>query len=79
MGYGGTPSIHINFYEATMDEVYAPYLEIIGDIGNTFWQLSELDLSEVHWSFEEIYTIKKAYDQKISENLIQEDMGDDIL
>lgn len=29
MGIGGTPCIHINFYEAQIDEVYAPYLEVV--------------------------------------------------
>ncbi|MFZ2255653.1 MAG: hypothetical protein WAW59_03160 [Patescibacteria group bacterium] len=29
MGIDGTPSIYINFYEATIDDVYAPYLEVV--------------------------------------------------
>lgn len=29
MGIDGTPSIYINFYETTIDDVYAPYLEVV--------------------------------------------------
>lgn len=60
MGVDGTPSIHINFTEATIDEVYAPFLEVIGDIGNTFWQLSELEIEKV-WDYEEVYHIRDRY------------------
>lgn len=33
--------VHVNFYEATIDDVYAPDLEVIGDIGNLFWRLCD--------------------------------------
>ena len=60
MGVDGTPSIHINFTEATIDEVYAPFLEVIGDIGNTFWQLSELEIEKT-WDYREVYHIRDRY------------------
>lgn len=44
VGQGGTKNIHINFYPSEIDAVYNPFLEIVGDIGNIFWQLSEMDL-----------------------------------
>ena len=34
---GQTRTVHINYYEAKIDDVYAPHLELVGDIGNTFW------------------------------------------
>jgi acetolactate synthase I/II/III large subunit len=40
-GEGKTQLIHINYYSAKMDEVYQPDLEIIGDVGNLFWRLTE--------------------------------------
>ena len=79
MWYGGTPNIHINFYEAQVDEVYAPFLEIIWDIWNTFWQLCEANFTWKKWDFEEIYEIKKIYGEKLKKNLLEEDMGNDIL
>lgn len=36
-----TDVVHVNFSPAAYDELYKPSLEIIGDIGSTFWQLSE--------------------------------------
>ena len=71
MGIDGTPSIHINFYEAHIDEVYSPYLEVIGDIGNTFWQLTELEINH-HWEFDEINNIKKTYKKYLEEHLGEE-------
>lgn len=71
MGIDGTPSIYINFYEATIDDVYAPYLEVVWDIGNVFWRLSERDLHH-NWDFSEIYQIKDVYAQYVAEHLTSE-------
>lgn len=75
MGVDGTPSIYINFYEAHIDDVYAPYLEVIGDIGNVFWRLSETKI-EQSWDFKEIYSIKEAY-KKFLEDHLQGEIEDD--
>ena len=64
----GTKNIHINFYEANIDEVYNPYLEIVWDIGSTFWQLSKSNIDTKNWNFKEIYEIKENYEKKILEN-----------
>ena len=40
-----TKVIHINFTPANLDRVYNPDLQVIGDIGNTLWQLCETDIS----------------------------------
>ncbi|MGE4443780.1 MAG: acetolactate synthase large subunit [Candidatus Altimarinota bacterium] len=72
IGEGGTKNIHINFYEANIDEVYNPYLEIVGDIGSTFWQLSKSNIDTGNWNFKEIYEIKENYEKKIQENLAKE-------
>lgn len=68
----GTKNIHINFYEANIDEVYNPYLEIIWDIWNTFWQLCEQNIDNSNWNFKEIYEIKEDYNKKIEENILNE-------
>ncbi len=72
IGEWGTKNIHINFYEANIDEVYNPYLEIVWDIGSTFWQLSESNIDTGNWNFKEIYEIKENYEKKIQENLAKE-------
>jgi acetolactate synthase I/II/III large subunit len=71
MWIDGTPSIYINFYEATIDDVYTPYLEVIGDIGNIFWRLSEMQITH-DWDHSEIYRIRDAYQWYIREHLEEE-------
>ena len=78
VGEGGTKNIHINFYSADTDAVYHPYLEIIGDIWNIFWQLSEANI-EAHFDFENIYKIRDEYQKKMAENLKNEDMKNSIM
>jgi len=74
MGIDGTPSIYINFYEAIIDDVYAPYLEVVWDIGNVFWRLSERDIAQ-QWDFSEIYRIQETYKWYIREHL-NDEIGD---
>lgn len=73
VGVGGTKTIHINFYPADTDAVYHPYLEIVGDIGNIFWQLTEMDI-QADWDFACIYSIRDAYMKKITESVHNEDI-----
>lgn len=72
VGEWGTKTIHINFYGADNDAVYNPYLEIVWDIGNTFWQLSELHLNTSAWNFDEIYALRDSYVKKMQENIAKE-------
>ena len=39
MSHDGFQVIHINFSSASVDPVYFPELEVIGDIGNSIWQI----------------------------------------
>lgn len=74
-----TKNIHINFYESNIDAVYSPYLEIIWDIWHTFWQLDSTKIDDSNWDFEEIYKIKSDYEQKIKQNIENEDMWNCIM
>ena len=70
----GIPVININFIETTHDYVYSPYLDIIWDIGNIFWRLTETNISH-NWDYSEIYKIneknhlKIVNNQKLEENI----------
>lgn len=75
---GWTKNIHINFYPAEIDAVYNPYLEIVWDIWNIFWQLTEKDINW-NWDFSKIYEIKENYLKKIEENILNEDMWNKIM
>ncbi len=78
MGVWGTPCIHINFYEAHTDDVYAPYLEVIWDIGNTFWQLSEAEIRQ-NWDFSEIMKVKEKNTQKLETFLKEEEQAPGVM
>ena len=65
--------IHINFSPADIDQLYAPDLEVVGDIGNTFWQLFESQaLTADLWDFDTIYAIAKTNKEKIAAQTIEE-------
>ncbi|NWO02203.1 UNVERIFIED_ORG: acetolactate synthase-1/2/3 large subunit [Idiomarina abyssalis] len=44
--------IHINFQGAQVDSVYFPHASMIGDIGNSIWQLKEGIEPQSHWDFD---------------------------
>jgi len=69
----GKPVININFVKSNFDYVYSPYLDIIWDIGNTFWQLCESEIDSSNWDFSKIHEINEANKKKIESNLSLED------
>jgi len=73
LGINGIPVINVNFMKSNFDYVYSPYLDVIGDIGNTMWALCESDIDGSNWDFSEIYKINEDNKQKISANLQLED------
>ncbi len=56
-----TTLIHINFSPAQIDQTYQPTLQVIGDIGSTFWQLYESTLDTSHRDFTDMYADAQAY------------------
>lgn len=44
--------VHINFQSAEVDAVYFPHASMIGDIGNSIWQLKEGIEPQPHWDFD---------------------------
>ena len=73
LGINGKPVININFVNSHFDYVYSPYLDIIWDIGNIFWQLCEAKIKSSHWDFSRIYEINTENQKKIRENVSLED------
>ena len=69
----GKPVININFMNSNFDYVYSPYLDIIWDIWNTFWQLCEAKIDSSNWNFQKIYEINEVNQKKILENISLED------
>jgi len=59
--------IHINFYESKIDDVYAPSLELIGDISHTLWALSESVVISPDWDLDYYKRLRKHMLQHINE------------
>ncbi len=51
MRHDGPKVIHVNFNSAAVDDVYFPHLEVIGDIGNALWQMTEKITTQTVWDF----------------------------
>jgi len=64
MSKDGSKVIHINFFSANVDEVYFPQLEVIGDIANAIWQISEQIEKQPSWDFEYFLDTIKLQSEK---------------
>lgn len=64
MSKDGAKVIHINFFSANVDEVYFPQLEVIGDIANAIWQISEQIEKQPSWDFEYFLDTIKLQSEK---------------
>ncbi len=67
MSQDGPKVIHINFSPAELDEVYFPQVEVMGDIGNTFWQFTEQMQKQEHWDFSYFLSVKEKLDKHLAE------------
>lgn len=67
MEHGGKQVIHVNFFTAQVDDVYFPQLEVVGDIGNSLWQLSEVVERQSHWDIDYYTRVRTEIDNHITE------------
>jgi acetolactate synthase-1/2/3 large subunit len=67
MSQGGVEVIHVNFSTAAVDPVYFPQVEVVGDIANSIWQISERLQKQEHWKFSRFSTIRTAGDAHLQE------------
>lgn len=65
MKRNGQQVIHVNFSSASVDPVYFPQLEVIGDIGNAIWKIKEKISVQNHWDFSYFMKIKQNLDTHI--------------
>ncbi len=66
MNHDGFKVIHINFSTASIDPVYFPQVEVVGDIANSIWQISEKINPQVHWDFSYYLRIKEGNDHRLN-------------
>lgn len=67
MHRNGSQVIHINFTSAKVDPIYFPQLEVIGDIANAVWQISERLTVQSHWDFRPFLSARDQLSTHISQ------------
>lgn len=67
-----TKVIHINFVAAKVDDIYFPQLEVVGDIGNCVWQISERVKPCANWDFSFFKKIKEEVSRHLKEKIDDE-------
>lgn len=60
MRAGGVEVIHVNFFSASVDPVYFPQVEVVGDIANSIWQIGEALQKQDHWDFARFMEVRAA-------------------
>lgn len=59
--------VHVNFNTAVVDPVYFPQIEVIGDIANIIWRLSEELEPQTHWDF----SFARKVGQKMASHMLE--------
>jgi len=67
MREGGVEVIHVNFSSAAVDAVYFPQVEVVGDIANSIWQISERLQKQDHWDFTRFLEVREAGEAHVRE------------
>jgi acetolactate synthase-1/2/3 large subunit len=60
MQSGGVEVIHVNFFSASVDPVYFPQIEVVGDIANSIWQINESLNKQKQWNFTRFIAIREV-------------------
>ncbi len=68
MGHDDTAKvIHFNFYQAEVDDVYFPTLEVIGDISNGVEMLTQMTEPQSHWDFDYFHRMRDETHKMVAE------------
>lgn len=59
--------IHVNFSSASVDPVYFPQIEVVGDIANSIWRIKESLVAQGHWDFDHFRTVQERLSAHILE------------
>lgn len=51
--------IDINFSTANVEDIYIPDFELVGDVANSLWLISEKLQKQPHWDYKKIFELKK--------------------
>ena len=64
---GGFKVLHLSFASASVDAIYFPQLEVVGDIANAIWQIVETIDVQKHWDFSTFQTVQKQVEEHTTE------------
>lgn len=62
---GGLQVIHINYSAAQVDPVYFPQHQVVGDVANAIWQLTERIEHQSHWQSNCFLDVKRRLEPKM--------------
>lgn len=65
MHENGIKVIHINFLSASVDPVYFPQVEVVGDISNSIKEIAKQAKKQKHWDFSGVMEIKAELDKHL--------------
>ena len=65
MEEGKVKVIHVNFSSASVDPVYFPQVEVVGDIANSIWRMTESVDKQSHWDFARFDTVRQAAEKNL--------------
>jgi len=63
---GGLDVLHVNYSPAEVDPVYFPRLQVIGDVANAIWQLTDRVRRQAHWETDCFSEIKRGIDERMA-------------
>ena len=66
---GGRTVIHINFFSAAVDAVYFPQVEVVGDIANSVWRITEKLDKQPSWDFSYFMKVKDHVEAHLQEGI----------
>jgi len=62
---GGPDVLHINYSAASVDRVYFPATQVVGDVANALWQIGESIEPQAHWESQCFLETKRSLADKM--------------
>ena len=67
MSEDGFKVLHVSFASASVDEIYFPQHEVVGDIANAVWQINESIQVQDHWNFSTFRAVQQQVEEHTTE------------
>jgi len=64
---GGAEVLHVNYSAASVDRVYFPATQVVGDVANALWQIGERLEKRSHWDCRRFLETKRSLLEKMHE------------